>query len=367
MGFIMIQSIDGNSSASDHRQKWFGVITLIVCIGILWGLLMPAVNTRTRESPRRTQCLNNIKNLALATINFEVAKKQYPGYQASFGKREDGSTKIGSWVVSLLPMLEQQALRDHWDDPTTHDAWLAAVRDQDKESLAAFYPTINVFSCPSDTLRQAEFAGMSYAANAGFQLLPNDPALGLKLYATVEDASKRSVISQRAANGLFANRLGPEVIDPQTGMPAKVFGYSEKRISNDHVRDGTSQTIMFAEHCNNLNWRDYSIADDSSRYQLGVVWLYAGKSASADRPQPLAVTDDMRINHHKLLPGSGPRRARPSGMHQGIVVAAFADGSTKVIDEGIDYQVYQSLMAPQDATSDIPNLNYELRKEDYVN
>ena len=367
MGFIMIQSIDGNSFASDHRQKWFGVITLIVCIGILWGLLMPAVNTRTRESPRRTQCLNNIKNLALATINFEVAKKQYPGYQASFGKREDGSTKIGSWVVSLLPMLEQQALRDHWDDPTTHDAWLAAVRDQDKESLAAFYPTINVFSCPSDTSRQAEFAGMSYAANAGFQLLPNDPALGLKLYATVEDASKRSVISQRAANGLFANRLGPEVIDPQTGMPAKVFGYSENRISNDHVRDGTSQTLMFAEHCNNLNWRDYSIADDSSRYQLGVVWLYAGKSASADRPQPLAVTDDMRINHHKLLPGSGPRRARPSGMHQGIVVAAFADGSTKQIDEGIDYQVYQSLMAPQDATSDIPNLNYELRKEDYVN
>ena len=354
------------SDSSDRRQKWFGVITLIACIGILWGLLMPAVNTRGREAPRRTQCLNNIKNLALATINFEGTKKQYPGYQASFGTREDGSAKIGSWVVSLLPLLEQQALRDHWDDPTTNDAWLAAVRDQDKEALATFYPTINLFSCPSDTSRQAEFAGMSYAANAGFQLLPNDPALGMKLYAQVEDASERLAISQRAANGLFANRLGPEVIDPQTGKLAKVFGFSEKRVRSDDVRDGISQTIMFAEHCNDLNWRDYSIADDSSRYQLGIVWLYAGKSASAGRPQPLAVADDMRINHDKLLPGSGPRRARPSGMHQGIVIAAFADGSTKLIDEGIDYHVYQSLMAPQDATSDIPNLNYELREEDYL-
>ncbi len=87
---------------SDRRQRWLSVTTLILCIGILWGLLMPAVNTHPRGT-RRTQCTNNIKNFALATVNFETTKKQYPGYQASFGKDANGKGKIGSWAVALLP------------------------------------------------------------------------------------------------------------------------------------------------------------------------------------------------------------------------------------------------------------------------
>jgi hypothetical protein len=73
----------------------------------------------------------------------------------------------------------------------------------------------------------------------------------------------------------------------------------------------------------------------------------------------------MRINHNKKVTGTGPLRARPTGMHPGVVVAAFADGSTKSIDEEIDYHVYQSLMAPHDRSSDIPNLNYKLQEDDY--
>jgi len=80
----------------------------------------------------------------------------------------------------------------------------------------------------------------------------------------------------------------------------------------------------------------------------------------------MAVTDATRINNNKKRSGTGPVRARPSGLHPGIVVTAFADGLTKSIDEAIDYHVYQSLMAPHDATSDKPNLNYELREDDYL-
>ena len=238
------------SESFDPRQRWLGVITLVICIGILWGLLMPAVRSPHGPS-RRTLCTNNIKNLALATVNFESVKKQYPGYQASFGQRADGSAKIGSWAVSLLPMLEQQDLRDQWDDPTTYQAWLAAVRDKDEKSLQAFYPEINLFVCPSDTLQKAKFAGSSYAANAGFHLMPSDPALEMELYSAAADTSERSSISQRAANGLIANRLGPEVVDPQTGKRTKVFGYSAKPTRSDDVReDGISNTVIFAENCN---------------------------------------------------------------------------------------------------------------------
>ncbi len=352
------------SESSVRRQRWLNAITLIICIGILWGLLMPAVNTMPRGA-RRTQCMNNTKNLALATVNFETTKKQYPGYQASFGKRSDGSAKIGSWTVSLLPYLEEQSLRDEWDDPTQNDLWLAATKGENKVALKAFYPTITVLICPADTLQKAELAGMSYAANAGFHLMSNDPALGMDLYTAAVDASERSTISQRAANGMFANRLGPQVIDPKSGKLTKVFGYCAKPTTSDDVRDGTSNTLMFAENSNELTWQVHSIADESARSKLGIVWLYASKSASEGRPTPMPITEAMRINRNKLYTGSGPLRARPSGMHSSVVVAAFADGSIKSISEEIDYHVYQSLMAPHDAKSDIPNLNYVLKEQDY--
>ena len=313
--------------------------------------------------------MNNLKNLSIGTVNFESIKQQYPGYQGVFGGRE---AKIGSWVVSLMPYLiqetiQQQRLRDQWDDTTNYESWISAFSGNDKAAIETFYPPINFAFCPSDTSQRSEFAGLSYAANAGFYLMPDDPALGLEKYAQVEGASERSTTSQRSANGLFANRIGPEVVDPQTGKLTKVFGNCTNRTRSSDVIDGTSNTIMFAEHMNNLNWRDFSITDDSSRYQLGILWLYAGKSASKDRPTPWAVTGAMRINHSKLIPApNGPFCARPSGNHPGVIIAAFADGSTKAIDELIDYHVYQSLMAPHDAQSDIPNLEYSLRRSDYL-
>ena len=350
------------TESTDRRQNWLGVITTIICIGILWGLLMPAI--QTTRTPRRTHCLNNIKNLALATVDFETSKKAYPGYQAIFGSIGKGSGKIGSWAVALMPMLEQQALRDYWDDPSFNDDWVEGVRDGNKGSLELFYPQISLFVCPADTMQKSTYAGTSYAANLGFHLMPRDPALELEWYAKAADDSERSTISQRSANGIFANRLGAEVIDPATGQLVKVFGNSPK-VSSGDVKDGTSVTILFAENCNNLSWQDYSIADDSARCKLGVVWLYAGATSSDGRPQPLEVISTMRINDRKLYIGNGPTRARPSANHVQSVNVAMADGSTRAIHEGIDYHVYQSLMAPDDSASDIPNLQYRLRPVDY--
>ena len=345
---------------------------LVICIGILWALLLPSVYTRGNESRRRAQCLNNLKNLSIATANFEGTKRQYPGYQSLFGTDSTRKAKIGTWVVSLMPYLpwetsQQQSSRDQWDDPSTYDAWLSVINDGDKNAIESFYPQMNLLHCPSDIMQTSEFAGTSYAANTGFYLLPNDPALGLDAYSQVQDTSERSVISQRAANGLFANHLGPDVVDPLSGQLTKVFGYCTNKTRSSDVQDGISNTILFAEHISNLNWRDYSITDDSSRWQLGIVWLYAGNSASQGRPTPLEVTNQMRINDNKLFPTpSGPLRARPSSFHPGVVPVAFADGSTRGIHDRIDYHVYQSLMTPHDAASDIPNPEYKLRRSDYL-
>ena len=115
------------SDSSDNRQKWLGIATLLVCIGILWALLFPNLHRRRSEFSRRAQCLNNLKNLSIATANFEGTKRQYPGYQSLFGADSTRKAKIGTWVVSLMPFLpweasQQQNSRDQWDDPSTYDA-----------------------------------------------------------------------------------------------------------------------------------------------------------------------------------------------------------------------------------------------------
>ncbi len=348
----------------DRRQKWLGVIALCVCGAILFSLLLPAIDCGGREPARMYRCRNNLKELALATIRFEMTQKQYPGIQAGYAGGDDGRMKIGAWVVSLLPLLEHQALRDLWDDPSNREDWISAVKFDNDEAKSRFYPSLGFLRCPSDSLLNSEYGGMSYAANAGFYLLPNDPALGLATYSKTTSASERSANAQRSANGLFANHLGPNVTDPISGMSTTVFGFTPKRTSSGRVRDGSSQTLAFSENMNNLNWQEFSISDDSSRFKLGLVWLYAGDTASLGRPMPQKVTAPMRFNHNKLFTASGPMRARPSGNHAGGMIASFADGSIRKIDEDIDYRVYQSLMAPHDAMSDIPDLSYTLKEED---
>lgn len=141
---------------SDRRQSWFGLVTTLICIVVLFALIAPAVQDTDRRR-RRSECELRLKDLALATINFDTSKKCYPTYQAEFGQT-NGRSKLGSWVVSLLPYLEKQDLRDKWDDPSEQDNWLKAVVQQDRTQLARFYPKLDLFTCPKDQSLKGKYA-----------------------------------------------------------------------------------------------------------------------------------------------------------------------------------------------------------------
>ncbi|MBA3480888.1 MAG: DUF1559 domain-containing protein, partial [Pirellulales bacterium] len=83
-------------------------------IGVLVALLLPAVQA-AREAARRTQSMNNMKQIMLALLNHEAAKKTYPAY-ANF---DAAGKPLLSWRVHILPYLEQEALykQFHLDEP----------------------------------------------------------------------------------------------------------------------------------------------------------------------------------------------------------------------------------------------------------
>ena len=86
----------------------------IATIGILTGMLLPAVQ-QVRFASRRTQSMNNLRQLALGSLNYESAHMHFPR-QAIYS--DDGEPLL-SWRVNMLPFIEQHALYNqfHQDEP----------------------------------------------------------------------------------------------------------------------------------------------------------------------------------------------------------------------------------------------------------
>ena len=137
-----------------QQRRGFTLVELLVVIaiiGILVALLLPAIQA-AREAARRTSCKNNLKNLALAALNFEVSKKVFPPGAEYSGTSGSGNNGF-SWNVVILPYMEETAAADFIkqesdrklqkkaDDPLT--AYSTEIRSLN-ESAA------ELFLCPSD-------------------------------------------------------------------------------------------------------------------------------------------------------------------------------------------------------------------------
>lgn len=359
------------------RTKWLEAIVICVCVLIAFALLMPAVQNDRDRGSRRAQCVNNLKQLSLATTNFETSMKVLPSIQSSFAT-QDGRGKLGSWVVSLLPMIEEQELRDRWDDVAMQEQWEKEFRSL-KKSSSTFYPRLESLVCSSDNTKESIAVPLSYLANAGLYVrfdLPEsegranpdptlrDPVLDLAAYQGVTDASQLSSIAQRPANGLLVNSIPKQVYNPRTNIDEKCFGVTSAPVRSKDCKDGLSKTILFAENLGQRSWADVSTTDDSVRYSVGFIWLYAGHDAAEGRPRPTPAPG-FDTHNNPIKEVASYKNAQPSSMHSGVFNVAMADCSVQTLSVGIDYVVYQAFATPQTVKSDMPNHRWILKPIDF--
>ena len=106
------------------RNSGFTLVELLVVIaiiGILVALLLPAAQT-AREAARRIQCVNNMRQIGLATVSFESSTRAFPPARLEAKPGEFDTYCAGlepSWLVRIMPFLEEQAQHDNWDPYTS--------------------------------------------------------------------------------------------------------------------------------------------------------------------------------------------------------------------------------------------------------
>lgn len=122
------------------------LLVVISVIGILVGLLVPAVQA-VREAARRTQCRSNMKQLGLAAMNFESARRRFPsggwGFQwQGFADISSSAGQPGCWTYSLLPYLEQSSLY-------RLGSYQGAPAQRDQALHQRLNSAVPIYNCPS--------------------------------------------------------------------------------------------------------------------------------------------------------------------------------------------------------------------------
>ncbi len=184
------------------------LLVVIAIIGILIGLLLPAVQSAI-ESGRRTSCANNMKQIGLATTEYETGQRQFPQNwgvvtavgQATFGA---GSSSVGqSWLTLLLPYMDGATLytTTSYSVPNTGSVsnWYTlnyANPSLNINNLTASQTVYKTFLCPSDTQR-TPFSSQAFGGSVGYGPTNYKACAGSNWQYT----SPRSVIVNRPQRG----------------------------------------------------------------------------------------------------------------------------------------------------------------------
>ena len=334
-----------------RQRDGFTIVELLVSLAIialLMSLLMPAVQ-QGRESARKSQCQQNMRQLGLAMHNHASTYSQLPalGYMSLYG---GGVLPYFGWTVKILPELEQGNLYKKWDfnkpliDPVNQEAARTSVA---------------LFRCPSDWTVLGG-GDLSYVTNGGFGWTialagANDCAIGYPSLNPIDlNGNGVRCPLNPAADGTPSDR---DMLI-RTGMffleSWNVPGV-DRHHSLDTVVDGQTHTILLSENIragrDPLNPEASWATADPLRMGFFLSSDICNGGSCSDANMSQAISNGAHgINAGlDLAEGEAPW---PSSMHHGGVNVCMADGTVKFLSENISSIVYYALVTSQGSLFD---------------
>jgi prepilin-type processing-associated H-X9-DG protein len=285
------------------------LLVVIAIIGVLVALLLPAVQA-AREAGRRSQCMNNLKQIGLAVTSYEEARRELPPGGVWDGEDRRG----GSIYVRLLPMLEQQALFQAFD--------LRSVNVDDTKlngsTTRADSVALPTLICPSDE-READYSGR----------VPHN-------YAASRGPTELWINAASLCDYPWSNLARAPIDDPDVfAGPFTRVGTAERLQA---VTDGLSNTIFFGEvrpKCSE-HVRNGWVASNNGNGYCSTLIPINYDTCNDDAPDPCHRSNSWNTE-------VGFRSA-----HSGGAYFLFGDGSVHLLPEDIDHALYQFLGAKDD-------------------
>jgi prepilin-type N-terminal cleavage/methylation domain-containing protein len=305
-----------------HKVRCRGAFTLIevlvviAIIGVLVGLLVPAVQ-KVREASSRMRCANNLKQLALACHLYRDATHFFPsGHYSDYDDwtRWDGpfeNSKSWSWLAFLLPYLDQGNVTIQGQIPDIH-----------LNQSSATGMKIPVFLCPSDTT-----ANLPPQPETSHYMRTNAP-VGLTNY--------KGVMGSNFCYGPWTNQgtngNNCECWNQGDGMIYPMVWENPKRVGD--IVDGTSNTLMIGEDV-------YDPAEaGNGLYGQGFAWAHSVETTHTCAIPP---NNTRGLDGKPLPPSAWDQLNGFKSRHPGGLQFACADGSVHFLSDSIALGLYRAL------------------------
>ena len=312
-----------NTRTPQLQKRGFTIIELLVVIAIisiLIALLLPAVQS-ARESARRIQCSNNLKQLSLAAIQHEELYGWYPsgGWSKRWiglPDRGAGEGQPGGWIYNVLPFVEQSNLYKLGGSDSTN-------ADHLEQNARRLQTSVSIFNCPSRRGQE------NYVNERTFLLA--DP---------VSEVA-RNDYAFNGGHRVLVHGDGPETLAEEDSFAwpdnsqATGISFQRSKVQHRDIIDGTSNTYLVAEkHLRNDRYTTGNDHGDNESMFSGddrdLLRFTGGELDTSFRP----LSDAFASAQEGFVFGS----AHPQGFQ-----AAFCDGSVRFVQFGISQQIHSRL------------------------
>lgn len=325
------------------------LLVVIAIIGILIGMLLPAVQ-QVREAARRTECLNNMRQIGLATLNYESAHMEFPTLgsmhnHARFNNYNNDAFFAGNepwtWVYQTLPFMEQNNLYNL----------------RDTIGIAArFENSVPFLSCPSRGLRSwvlttgdvAFCADYAAASSPGFWSVKPPIFDVIGTYYT-----DRNNLSKTSTHQFLGVIIPGTVFVAGSATPKHKNAPS---VGFGQITDGSSNTMLYGEksafaqrYSGTINSNNFHNVGDS----YGMLGVNGTKNSNRFVYTPVTDSDLTVHKRQEILDGTWWSQTLENGFgsaHPGTFNTVLADGSSHAFSMNIDNTTWWAASMRADGT-----------------